>query len=94
MRFLELHFSTRYCHHESAPSGNSETLQNERKQYQYRKNWTPRPSMKKSLEILLSRKPAKPVDKAKLKQEAVKRSKSRPLLAKIVEKFKKNKEPC
>ena len=40
-----------------------------------------------------SRKPAKPVDKAKLKQEAVKRSKSRPLLAKIVEKFKKNKEP-
>ena len=40
-----------------------------------------------------SRKPAKPVDKAKLKQEAVKRSKSRRLLAKIVEKFKKNKEP-
>ena len=40
-----------------------------------------------------SRKPAKPVDKAKLKQEADKRSKSRPLLAKIVEKFKKDKEP-
>ena len=40
-----------------------------------------------------SRKSAKPVDKAKLKQEADKRSKSRPLLAKIVEKFKKNKEP-
>ena len=40
-----------------------------------------------------SRKPAKPVDQAKLKEEADKRSKSRPLLTKIVEKFKKEKEP-
>ncbi len=40
-----------------------------------------------------SRKPAKPVDQAKLKKEADKRSKSRPLLTKIVEKFKKEKEP-
>jgi ribonuclease G len=40
-----------------------------------------------------SRKPAKPVDQAKLKEEANKRSKNRPLLTKIVEKFKKEKEP-
>ncbi len=40
-----------------------------------------------------SRKPAKPVDQAKLKKEADKRAKKRPLLTKIVEKLKKNKQP-
>ncbi len=40
-----------------------------------------------------SRKPAKPVDQAKLKQEAGKRAKKRPLLTKIVEKLKNNKQP-
>ena len=40
-----------------------------------------------------SRKPAKPVDQAKLKKEADRRAKKRPLLTKIVEKRKKNKQP-
>lgn len=40
-----------------------------------------------------SRKPAKPVDQSKLKKEAGKRAKKRPLLTKIVEKFKNTKEP-
>ena len=39
------------------------------------------------------RKPAKPVEQAKLKKEADKRAKKRPLLTKIVEKLKKNKQP-
>ncbi len=40
-----------------------------------------------------SRKPAKPVDQKELKRDAAKRSKKRPLLTKIVEKFKKEKKP-
>ena len=37
MRFLKQNFLTRSCHYDPVPSANSETLQNERKQYQYRK---------------------------------------------------------
>jgi ribonuclease G len=40
-----------------------------------------------------SRKPAKPVDQAELKREAGKRAKKRPLITKIIEKFKKEKHP-
>lgn len=40
-----------------------------------------------------SRKPAKPVDQAKLKREASQRAKKRPLVTKIIEKFKKEKHP-
>ena len=40
-----------------------------------------------------SRKPLVPVDQAELKREANKRSKKRPLMTKIIEKFKKEKLP-
>ena len=37
MQFLKQSFLTRSYHYDPVPSANSETLQNERKQYQYRK---------------------------------------------------------
>ncbi len=40
-----------------------------------------------------SRKPVKPVDQAELKREADIRAKKRPLITKIIEKFKKEKQP-
>jgi len=40
-----------------------------------------------------SHKPVKPVDQAKLKSDADKRAKKRPLMTKIIEKFKGEKQP-
>ena len=51
----------------------------------------PSPEHEEELRKPPSRKTVKPVDQGKLKREAQKRAKKRPLLTKIVEKFKKDK---